>query len=88
MTALFNDAYYMNGLQVGFSNNGHKIKGLQIGILGNNTHEMKGVQIGLINKSKKLKGLQIGLWNVNQKRKLPFINWNFYPSIHPSIKSI
>jgi hypothetical protein len=38
---------------------------------------MKGVQIGLINKSKKLKGLQIGLWNVNQKRKLPLINWNF-----------
>jgi len=77
MTALFNDAYYMNGLQVGFSNNGYKMKGLQIGILGNHTQEMKGVQIGLINKSKKLKGLQIGLWNVNQKRKLPLINWNF-----------
>jgi hypothetical protein len=62
MTALFNDAYYMNGLQVGFSNNGYKIN---------------GVQIGLFNKSKKLKGIQIGLWNVNQRRKLPLINWNF-----------
>jgi hypothetical protein len=77
MAALFNDAYYMNGLQVGFSNNGYKTKGLQIGILGNNTNEMNGVQISLINKSKKLKGIQIGLWNVNQKRKLPLINWNF-----------
>jgi len=77
MAALFNDAYYMNGLQVGFSNNGYKMKGLQIGIRGNHTYEMKGVQIGLINKSKKLKGLQIGLWNVNQKRTLPLINWNF-----------
>lgn len=62
MTALFNDAYYMNGLQIGFSNNGYKTKGLQI---------------GLFNKSKNLKGLQVGLWNVNQKRKLPLINWNF-----------
>lgn len=77
MTALFNDAYYMNGLQIGFSNNGYKTKGLQIGVLGNNADEMKGVQIGLFNKSKKLKGLQIGLWNVNQKRKLPLFNWNF-----------
>jgi hypothetical protein len=24
-----------------------------------------------------LKGAQIGLWNKNQKRSLPFINWNF-----------
>ena len=77
MTALFNDAYYMDGLQVGFSNNGYKTKGVQIAILGNNSNEIKGVQIGLINKSKRLKGIQIGLWNVNQRRKLPLINWNF-----------
>lgn len=77
MTALFNYAYYMNGLQFGFLNNGYKTKGLQIGMLSNNAHEMSGLQIGLFNKSKKLKGLQIGLWNVNQKRKLPLINWNF-----------
>lgn len=77
MTAMLNDAYYMNGVQVGFSNHGYKTKGLQIEILRNNADEMKGLQIGLINKSIKLTGLQIGLWNVNQKRKLPFINWNF-----------
>ena len=77
MTALFNDAYFMNGLQVGFSNNGYKTKGIQLGILENNADEMKGFQIGFINKSKKLKGIQIGLWNVNQKRNFPLINWNF-----------
>jgi hypothetical protein len=77
MTALFNDAYYMNGLQLGFSNNGYKTKGLQVGILENNADEMNGLQIALFNKSKKLKGIQIGLWNVNQRRKLPLINWNF-----------
>lgn len=77
MTALFNDAYYLNGLQLGLSNNGYKTRGIQIGILGNNADEMKGIQIGLFNKSKGLKGIQIGLWNVNQKRKLPLINWNF-----------
>jgi hypothetical protein len=67
----------MNGLQVGFSNNGYKTKGLQIGILGNNADKMNGVQISIFNKSKKLKGIQIGLWNVNQKRKFPLINWSF-----------
>lgn len=77
MIAALNGTYYMNGLQVGFSNNGYKTNGLQIGFLDNNADEMKGVQIGLFNKSKKINGLQIGIWNVNQKRKLPLINWNF-----------
>lgn len=67
MTAFFNDAYYISGLQLGVSNNGYKAK---------------GVQIGLFNKSDELQGLQIGLWNVNQKRKLPLINWNFNPNKH------
>jgi hypothetical protein len=77
MTALFNDAYYMNGLQIGLCNNGFKTKGVQIGGIGNYAKEMKGLQIGLYNKSEIFKGIQIGLWNVNQKRKLPLINWNF-----------
>ena len=77
MTSMFNDAYYMNGLQIGLGNNGFKTKGVQIGLLGNNAKEMKGLQIGIVNKTEKLNGIQIGLWNVNQKRKLPFINWNF-----------
>ena len=77
MAAISNEAYYMNGLQVGLFNSGYKTKGVQLGIIGNYADEMKGLQIGLSNISKKLKGIQIGLWNVNQKRKLPFINWNF-----------
>ena len=77
MAALFNDAYLMKGLQVGLTNKGHKTSGVQIGILGNKADEMKGIQISLINISKKLKGIQIGLWNINQKRKLPLINWDF-----------
>lgn len=62
MVSLFNDAYSVNGLQIGLGNTGVKAR---------------GVQMGLINNSKNLKGIQIGLWNVNQKRKLPLINWNF-----------
>jgi hypothetical protein len=77
MTAMFNEAYYMNGLQIGLSNYGYKTKGVQLGLLSNGSKEMKGLQIGLFNKSEKLRGIQIGLWNVNQKRKLPLINWNF-----------
>jgi hypothetical protein len=38
---------------------------------------MSGLQIGIVNKSKNLRGIQIGIWNVNQKRKLPLLNWNF-----------
>jgi hypothetical protein len=37
----------------------------------------RGVQIALFNSSMNFKGIQIGLWNKNQKRSLPFINWNF-----------
>lgn len=57
-----NSSYYMDGIQISASNF---------------AHDGKGLQIGLFNNSKNFKGLQIGLWNVNQKRKLPIINWNF-----------
>lgn len=60
--AMFNESYAMNGLQVGISNTGRRARGLQI---------------GLFNESDNLKGIQIGLWNVNQKRKMPILNWNF-----------
>ncbi|MDO5509836.1 MAG: hypothetical protein Q4F57_04010 [Weeksellaceae bacterium] len=79
MAALLNDAYYMNGWQIGLNNTGYKTKGLQIAIFGNLATEMNGLQIGLFNYSEKLNGVQIGLWNVNQRRKLPLINWNFKP---------
>ncbi|MBZ0242738.1 MAG: hypothetical protein K8F24_05955 [Bacteroidales bacterium] len=53
-----------------------RINGLSISLF-NSTIETKGTQIGLINKTLKLKGIQIGIWNKNEKRSLPFINWNF-----------
>lgn len=77
MTSMFNESYFLNGVQIGLLNYNYKTKGIQIGILSNGSKEIKGLQIGLYNKSENLKGVQIGLWNVNQKRKLPFFNWNF-----------
>ncbi len=77
MAAFFNDAFYMNGLQLGVSSHGFKTKGIQLAMIRNTAQEMRGVQIGLTNKSDDFRGIQIGLWNVNQKRKLPFVNWNF-----------
>jgi hypothetical protein len=73
-----NETYLMNGLQIGgiLSNKSHEMNGLQIGVQ-NHTEKTRGIQIGLFNKSENLKGIQIGLWNVNQKRKLPLINWHF-----------
>jgi hypothetical protein len=50
--------------------------GMQLGGY-NNADRITGVQIGIFNKTKHIKGIQIGLWNVNQKRKLPILNWNF-----------
>lgn len=49
MASLFNEAYYINGLQIGLSNFGSRAKGLQIGLLGNESKEIKGLQIGLSN---------------------------------------
>lgn len=43
----------------------------------NNTLEHKGLQLGIVNSTKRSRGFQIGLWNKNEKRSLPFINWNF-----------
>jgi len=53
------------------------VNGVSIGGLVSNTIQTKGLQIGLFTKTKRLRGFQIGLWNVNEKRSLPFINWNF-----------
>ena len=72
--SMINDSYKMNGIQVGVANGSVESRGVQIG-LGNGAHRMRGLQIGLLNYSKSLKGLQIGLWNVNEKRKLPIVNW-------------
>ncbi|MCB9335358.1 MAG: hypothetical protein H6586_04365 [Flavobacteriales bacterium] len=65
-----------NGIQMSLMNESHYLKGIQLGGTNMST-KTKGLQIGLLNSSKELRGLQIGIWNVNQKRKLPIINWNF-----------
>ena len=62
LAALANSSFYMNGVQISAFNY---------------THDGNGVQIGIFNNSNSFKGIQIGIWNVNQKRKLPLINWNF-----------
>lgn len=53
-----------------------QLKGVSIAIF-NQSLEVKGVQVGLVNRTTQLRGFQIGLWNVNKKRRLPFINWSF-----------
>lgn len=72
-----NFTYIMNGVSIATLRNVTNIaKGVQIGTF-NKAHNMKGVQIGLFNKCTNLRGFQFGLWNVNGKRSLPFINWQF-----------
>jgi hypothetical protein len=81
-----------NGLTAGFIGQiHHQVNGISTSLLMsftqkhngimmamfNDAYYMKGLQIGLVNNGYNLKGLQIGLWNVNQRRKLPLINWNF-----------
>jgi len=69
---------YVNGLSVGiFGNKRKRLNGLGMSLIGNFDTEVNGVQIGLFNTTNKLKGIQIGLWNKNEKRSLPFVNWNF-----------
>jgi hypothetical protein len=58
----FNRCNYLNGIQIGAFTNSRKARGLQIGIT---------------NEAEDFKGIQIGFWNVNSKRKFPFINWSF-----------
>jgi hypothetical protein len=50
------------------------VNGTALGIQ-NQAHKVNGLQIGLFNRCVELNGLQIGLWNVNEKRKLPIVNW-------------
>lgn len=66
----------MNGIQVGTFNLCERAAGIQVGMMVI-TSRLRGLQIGLWNNSQNTRGMQIGLWNVNEKRKLPFVNWNF-----------
>lgn len=73
---LMNETFHMNGVQLAVGSNASNgmVNGIQISAF-NSTRDLRGVQIGLVNKSTTVKGLQIGIWNVNEKRKLPFINF-------------
>lgn len=66
----------VNGVSTSIFNLIQIQNGIMVGII-NETYILNGLQIGLYNISENLFGIQIGLWNENQKRKLPFINWNF-----------
>ncbi len=73
----FNAAYKANGAQFAiFGNDAVYLKGIQVASTNFSEHTY-GLQIGLFNKSNNLQGIQLGLWNVNQRRKLPIVNWNF-----------
>lgn len=68
----------MTGLHItGISTTCKEFKGVIISGLANRTIRGRGLQIALLNHCKNLKGVQLGLWNVNSKRSLPFINWDF-----------
>lgn len=67
-----------NGVQLAmYANDNYKMNGIQLAFFNNYSTRMRGLQVAAINHSKNSRGIQIGLWNVNEKRKLPFINWNF-----------
>ena len=70
--------YEVRGISISsFSNMAQRHSGIQMALFVNESYYTKGIQIGLFNYSHKLRGIQIGAWNVNEKRKLPLINWNF-----------
>jgi hypothetical protein len=66
----------MKGLLItGTQSFSSKFVGVMISGLRNKSVKGRGLQIGLLNVCRDLKGVQVGLWNINGKRKLPFINW-------------
>jgi hypothetical protein len=66
-----------NGISASALNFSQIHNGIQFSLFMNECCRMNGMQIGILNKSKQTRGIQIGLWNVNERRKLPLINWNF-----------
>ena len=77
IAGFLNEATYSNGIQIALSNSTNYMTGLQVGGANYAYEKMTGLQIGIWNQSKKTKGIQLGLWNINERRKLPIINWNF-----------
>lgn len=67
----------VNGVSINaLANNIHTINGLALAFY-NIAYRTEGLQIGLLNRTKYLNGFQFGLWNVNNKRRLPILNWSF-----------
>ncbi|WP_337043797.1 hypothetical protein [Emticicia sp. 17c] len=66
----------VNGVSIGVLNETMQTRGIQLGVFSV-SKKIRGLQMGLFTKTLKLKGIQIGLWNINEKRKFPFFNWNF-----------
>jgi len=66
----------VNGISASAINFAQIHNGIQIAVY-NECYKMHGIQIGFENHSKHTRGIQLGFWNVNERRKLPLINWNF-----------
>lgn len=74
-----NEIEKFNGVMIGgpFNNKASFLKGVQIGGENYILNRGRGLQIGIFNKAKNFRGIQLGLWNKNDKRALPFLNWQF-----------
>lgn len=80
LTGLITVVDEIHGISIsGINNFSYIMNGVSIAGIRNRATMAKGVQIGLFNKSTDLRGFQFGLWNINGKRSLPFINWQFKP---------
>lgn len=68
----------LNGAQlcIYFNVSNIESNGLQLAA-ANFAKRHNGVQIGAFNKAADLRGFQFGIWNVNGRRKLPLVNWQF-----------
>jgi len=82
LTGLITVVDEIHGVSIsGINNFSYIMNGICIAALRNRATIAKGVQIGLINNSADLRGFQFGLWNINGKRSLPIINWQFKPKL-------
>lgn len=74
-----NAANKVNGIMIGgmWGNYAKQFNGIQISVENTVLVQGRGLQIGVFNKAKNFRGIQLGLWNKNEKRSLPFINWQF-----------
>jgi len=78
LAGVYTGIYTMKGVSItGLHTMTHDFNGVMISGVRNQSRKGKGLQIGLFNSCKDLRGIQIGLWNKNERRSLPFINWQF-----------